>query len=677
MATHQFVENVNLRAVQWLNTQLSSEMVALYSNPEELANYTFIKKIIQSFVKGRGSIKVNYKRSQYDPDGCLRLYSSGGLQNIPSKFRGLLCDGISTDVDMVNCHPTIAMNLCIKHNIECPFLKKYCNERDTLIKESKITKTDFLKMMNKESYTKGLSSWGVGADNELKYIQRELSTHYPRLLQLADEKSKKNKMGTFMSYVCQMVETQILESIISNSPHKISVLMFDGFLVEGTIPDDYCDELSAFIKEKFDMDIQFSIKPHSTSLTIPDDYHFEDAEIQYATLKAKHEAQKLSYIERTSNYCINIGNRLEFKTKDEMTRHFEREMIGEENFFAKWVKDPTAQVFQDVGMYCHDVKCPDNVLNLWNGFAASKLNTELVDIEPFHEHVRIMANRDDAVYTFLIKWMANMFQFPSTPSIFVCLSSDEGTGKSALMLLLTHLVGSDKSIEIDSPETQLFGTFNGHLQDKVFINLNEIGRKDMNQFYDKLKSAINSPTCVVHDKGQKAFTINNIRHYFATTNNEHAVIMKDGNRRYMMAQTSNELIGNHEYHTGFYNWIEKPAVQYSVYQYLMNLANVPKKFIVSDIPITEVMKEAYELNKDPMEDFMMSFTNGINSDELYFEYKQYMRQHGYDGAITSKSFLMKFAKYKDKYKIDIKKIDKVEDGVRVNKRVYSRTLLLE
>lgn len=670
-----FVETVNLRSVNWLNTQLSTEMVALYADPDELVNFTYIKKILQSFIKGRGSIKTTYKRSQYDHDGIFRLYSSGGLQQIPSKFRGILCNGLSTDVDMVNCHPMIALNLCKKHAIECPYLTKYCTERKQLVDSGKITKTDFLKLMNKETLTKGLTSWGVAVDGEIKNIQKELSQHYPRILELAGEKSKKNKMGTFMSYLCQYIENQILEAVVAECPYKVSVLMFDGFLVDGTVPEDYCETLSKFVKDKFDMDIKFSVKPHDMTLKVPDDYQFDDAEVQYSTLKTKYEAQGLSYIERTSNYCIRLGDRLEFKTRDEMIRHFERETVGEEPFFLKWVKDPTAQVFQDVGMYCHDVKCPDNVLNLWTGFSAAKLKTDLVDIEPFLNHVRIMSNHNEDVFQFLIKWMANLFQFPSTPSIFVALSSEEGTGKSALMQLITNMVGADKSIEIDNPAEQLFGSFTGHLQDKVFININEVDRKDMNQFYNRLKSAINSPTCMVHEKGQKAYTIANVRHYFCTSNNDHAVIVKEGNRRYVMAQTSNELIGNHEYHTGFYNWIDRPSVQYSVYQYLMGVP-VPKKFTVADLPITDLMKDAYELNRDPMEDFMLDFTNGITGEELYVEYKEFMRRHGYENNITSKAFLMKFAKYKEKYRVEVRKVDKVEDGIRTQGRCYFRGLLL-
>jgi hypothetical protein len=143
-----------------------------------------------------------------------------------------------------------------------------------------------------------------------------------------------------------------------------------------------------------------------------------------------------------------------------------------------------------------------------------------------------------------------------------------------------------------------------------------------------------------------------------------------------MAQTSNELIGNHEYHTGFYNWIDRPSVQYSVYQYLMGIP-VPKKFTVADLPITDLMKDAYELNRDPMEDFMVDFTNGITGEELYVEYKDFMRRHGYENNITSKAFLMKFAKYKEKYRVEVKRIDKIEDGIRTTGRCYFRGLLIE
>jgi hypothetical protein len=529
--------------------------------------------------------------------------------------------------------------------------------------------------MNKGSLSKGLTPFGQRCDAEMKLIQKELVQHYPEIFEIAQENNKRNPYGSFMSYLGQSFERKIIDVVVAECPYKVSTLMFDGFLVEGEVSESYIASLSILIKEKLDLNVQFISKPRPQGLVVPEDYQFDNPDIQYATLKKKHEEQGLCYIESTSSYALKIAGKIMFKSREELSRHFEREFVGAEPFFPRWVKDPTAQVFTDVGVYPHDVKCPDGVLNLWTGFAAAKLNTELVDVEPFLTHVRYMANHDEAVYKFLIQWIANLFKYPSTPSVFVALSSDEGTGKSALTQLITYLVGADKSMEIDNPKDQLFGTFNGHLADKVFLNVNEVARGDMNQFYERLKTAINSPTCDVHCKGQKPYTINNTRHYLATTNNSHAFVVKEGNRRYMLAETSKELIGNQKYFEQFYNWIEKPSSQCSVYKFLMDVS-CPRRFVSADIPVTNLMKEAYELNQDPMEDFILSFTNGCNPDELYQEYKNFMRTRGYDAVLAYNGFLMKFSKFKDKYGISVKRTEKLVDGQRKTERRYHRECLL-
>ena len=671
--TRTFVENVDMRNLHYLNAQLTPEMVSVYADPDEFHYYTNVKRALQSFVKHHGSVQRKYKPSVFDKLDMFRLYSDG-IQRLPAIFSAFIMPN-HTDIDMVASHPSIVLNLCQKHSIECPYLHQYCTQRSQLIAEGKITKTQFATLMNKGSPSKGLSSFGQRCDTEMKIIQKELVQHYPDIFEIAKENNKRNPYGSFMAYLGQHFERKIIDAIVAECPYKISVLMFDGFLVEGDVPETYIASLTPFIQDKLGMTVHFINKPRVQVLSIPEDYQYDNPDIQYATLKKKYEEQGLAYIESTSTYSLKIAGKMMFKTRDELFRHFEREKVGNEHFFLRWREDSTAQVFQDVGMYAHDVKCPDNVLNLWTEFAISKVVAEPVDIEPFLRHVKIMANHDEKVYEFLLQWFANLFQFPSTPSVFVALTSDEGTGKSALVQLITNMIGKDKSIEIDDPATQLFGNFNEHLKDSVFLNINEVDRKDMNQFYNRLKSAINSPTCEVHGKGQKAFHIRNTRHYFCTTNNAHAVIIKDGNRRYMLAETSSELIGNHEYFEKFFELIENPAFQASVYKFLMEY-KCPRQFTVKDIPITPLMKDAYELNRDPIEDFMTSFTSGCDADELYIEYKDFMRRHGYEQGITSKAFLMKFAKYKDKYRVEIKRDDKIVDGERSQRRVYVRKCLL-
>jgi tRNA A37 threonylcarbamoyladenosine biosynthesis protein TsaE len=672
---YSFVEKIDLRSAHYLSQQLSSEY---YSSNEdgtdEQMKYGMVKKVLLQYIKQNGTKKTVYHRSSTDTLKCLRLYGLG-LQGLPKAFRGLLYHSIGDDIDGVNFAPSIIYNLCRRYDIPCQYLAQYCNHRADILSKW-TTKLEVNKIMNKAWKVKNGNPWVIAFDDEVKRIQASLIQHYPELYALAKSKNPKNANGTLLSYVYQFYETKILEKIVETCPYEITALVFDGFMVKGNVPESYLQDLHDLVKREFDMDLQFIVKPHDTSIKIPDDFNFDDADQLYQQEKEKQETvYGLAFIKDTSSYAIKVGGQYAFKTKGDLFNNFQNVFIKDKRFIERWCDDDDRAEYNKVGMYCHDVKCPDDVLNLWSGFAASKLNTELVDIEPFFHHLRIMSNHNEDVFQFLIKWLANMFQFPSTPSIFVSLSGDEGSGKSALTQLITNMVGVDKSIEIDNPTDQLFGTFTGHLQDKVFVNLNEVSRKDMCKYKDRLKSAINSPFVVIHEKGQKAFTITNVRHYFCTTNHDHAVIVNEGNRRYVMIRSSPELIGNHEYHTGFYNWIDRPSVQYSVYQYLMTVP-VPKKFTNSDLPITELMKDAYELNKDPMEDFMMDFTSGITSDELYVEYKEFMRRHGYEGICSSKAFFMKFAKYKDQYRVEVKQVDKLEDGIRVRGRCYFRGLLI-
>lgn len=649
----EFIEKVNLRSAHYLIQQLSSNFYADHGDADTL-KLSCAKKVLYEFIKTGGCRKVSYKRSVYDTHNQLRQYSIG-LQSMPKAFRGLLCNGIYSDIDMVNCHPTLLLNICHKHNILCPYLKQYCMERDELITKGWTTKLEVNKILNSEWKIKDALPWVSCFDFEIKQIHSALIHLYPVLYELAKQKNPKNANGTLCSYICQEVENKILELIVKTCPYPIGVLMFDGLMVEGEVTDSYLEELKQLVQHNLNFDVTFIVKPHDTSIVIPDDFVYEDEDELYAQEKEKQEKNGLAYIETTSEFSIRLstGNII-FKSKSDMQIHFENNLIGKTHFFAKWLQDPTRATYTNVGVYCHDVECPKGVLNLWSGFHAERHPTELVDIEKFHTHCKIMSNHNDEFYKFLIKWFANMLQYPSSPSVYVCISSEEeGTGKSLLVELIKYIVGGDKFSEINDPSTQLFGTFNGHLQNTVLCNLNEIDRKDMSSFHNKLKTLINSPTVSIHHKGKKPFDITNTQHFFATTNNLYSTPSKDGNRRFASTECSAELKGNNAYFDDWAEWIKRRDVQYSVYHYLMHLPT-PVRFTAKDIPQTQNLKDVNELNRDPIEDFMTAFSSHINAEQLYQEYKHYLKDHGYDFVPTAKSFQMKFARLKDKYKIIIK-----------------------
>jgi hypothetical protein len=664
-----YTERPNLEACQYLFSILSADFVKLYRDKDD-HTFSKIKKYLQSVLK-QGELKIDYSKSKYDTLGVLRSYSNG-IQGLPKEMRGFICDNM-IDYDIKNCHPTILLNLCNKYKLNALYLKKFCDERDDLYDTEQITKKIVMCCMFSDKQIKG-TPFTCAFDAELKQIQQQLIPLYPDLYEMAKQKDGKNVIGTFVSYVCQFYENKIINACSLHFKVEVAVLMFDGFMAYSS---HNVEELSTFVKERFDMDLQWIIKPHFTNIKIPEGWKSDNLALLYDTMKQKYEADYgLSYIVKNVTYSYKINDEICFYSKDECSRHFDNVFIGGVSFFKMWNADPEKQTYNDIGVFPNDVKCPDDILNLWTGFHIEKYPSELCDIEPILELIRILVNRDEASYQFLLQWIANMFQYPSSPSILVALCSiNEGAGKGSLVNLLAEMIGRDKYAEVNDPEKQLFGSFNGHLTNTVLCNIDECKRGNMVQFYDRMKNMINSPINEVHNKGQKAYSIANVRHYLATFNAPDSLALKEGSRRYFMTYCSEEKIGDTSYFDTLHRFIEKKNVQYSFYRYLMELPT-KRRFSQSDIPITDMMREAIEVNRDPIENYIIEFRSGCDSDELYSEYKDFIRQSGLKEPLSKTSFMMRFSRLMDKHKITSKPTDKVTDGVRKQMRIYTRTLLL-
>jgi hypothetical protein len=144
----------------------------------------------------------------------------------------------------------------------------------------------------------------------------------------------------------------------------------------------------------------------------------------------------------------------------------------------------------------------------------------------------------------------------------------------------------------------------------------------------------------------------------------------------MMSMTSEELIGNDEYFDFFWPYIERLDVQAAFYRYLMS-RDVPRRMTRKDIPITKLMKEAYELNRDPIVEFIEDMPASIRSDVLYGAYRDFMKENGYKEPPTKRSFEMKFSSLAPKHGIVKRRVEGVEEGQRVCYRVYEKSPLLK
>jgi|TARA_R110000803_G_scaffold178832_1_gene241264 hypothetical protein len=654
----EFTEIVDVRSVRWLLTQLSQEFIFQNIVDEnEKFNFVYVKKILQKMNKTGGKSKVKYEKK--DKFGILRDYAVLSIQALPTAFRGLICKRMN-DVDMVNAHPVIIYNLCKQHNISCLYLKEYCENRKKIIAEKKCSKMDIIKSINKQTLIKA-DNWLKSFDIEMKEIQKklyEMDEYEPQ--RILSESKQKNKKGTFMSHLATSFEVKIIHSVIHSIDLNIGVLMYDGFMFYDEKPENLLQDLSLMVKDKTGFDIEWSYKEHDDSLQVPECFVEDNYEQMYESLKNKYEKDYcLAFIEEGCVFAFKVNNKICFLNTTDLLLHFQNVFIDKDNFLQLWFKDAERQTYISVGVFPHDVICPEGCLNIWEGFDVEKITPSDIDIEPILNHLRIITN-ENIMYEFLLDWMANMFQFPSSKSVMIIIQGMEGSGKSIICDLLGHMIGSG-SIEIDDVKENLFGRFNDNLSRKVFVNLNEIDRKEMSQYFERIKSLITSPTINIEGKGQKKYTEQSLLHFITTTQNDNVFKITQESRRYCYFETNNELCGNTDYFNFLFNFIEKQSVQRAFYDYLMN-RKVKQKITIKDIPITMAMREQFILNRDTIEDYIVEFTGDKNAQDNYNEYKTFMKNQGLEYVPSRKLFEMRFNKLMDQY--DIKKKRQTIEGNR-------------
>lgn len=665
----EFIERVNLTAVKWLLSQLSNEFIQknVLEGEEARFNCTYIKRILQNYEKQEGVVKAVYKKT--DKFGILRDYTQG-IQSLPTVFRGLIAKNM-TDCDMVNAHPSIILNLCRKHSITCLYLDDYCKNRKEILARGDATKIDIIRSINKKQKLKNVSNWLTSFDNEMKQIQKGFLAlpEYEPQREMA-KTNLKNMEGAFMSHIATSNEVVILHTLLQHIKVEVGVLMFDGFMFYGARPDGFLESLSTIIKERLGMDIQFSYKEHDTSLVVPSDWIADDKQL-YATLKKKFEEDySLAFIQNNVSYSYKINNKINFYSPTEMSHMFINEFVGKNPFWSMWVKDPEKQTFADIGVFPHDVQCPENILNLWTGYDAEKLPVSDADISPMLDHLKTLLKTEE-VYNHALDWFANMLQFPSSRSIMMIWKSAEGTGKSIVLDFIRAIMGAHLSAEIADAKEDLFGRFNDNLAGKVFENINETNRQIMLPFIEKLKTMITSPTINIEAKGQKKYTLPNMLHFVMTLNPDNPLPIQEGSRRFSYIECSEELIGNFEYFNNLCEWVTKKTNQRAFYQFLMERP-VKKTLTIKDIPITEDMQKIYDLNRDPVEDYCMEFTGKKTAMATYEHYKHYLTQNGLDYKVSKKYFEMRFTKYMNKYGI-VKSREQIEAD---RQTYYSKALLL-
>lgn len=295
----ELIERPNMRTIHYLNS-ISFETfktdcindATSSGKPKPIMKdiqtwYSLLKQFCKTNIKTKGITKRIYSYSMNTPAGLGgRLFSGGSMQGIWSVYRGALMNEIATDIDMANAHPVILRYICKKHNIDCPQLEYYINNRDACLSKfsnRSVGKTAYLMATNNDKYSvkRGLPDHFKEYDKEMKRIQKELikEPEYHALIETIPEyKLSENYNGCAINRILCYYENIILQHaihVINSMGLEIAILMFDGCMIYGDHYDNtiLLENITRYVEEQMaGLNMVWCYKECDTSLVIPNEF---------------------------------------------------------------------------------------------------------------------------------------------------------------------------------------------------------------------------------------------------------------------------------------------------------------------------------------------------------------------------------------------------------------------
>ena len=301
------VKNVLYEATEWWPVDKTQKLaVDLARDPKVWIFFDVIQTSVVSECKNYYLVDTEYRYSESRDSG--RVYADGpSFQSLNGPMRRFLCDDnhsmsddwVLKDIDIDNCFPVILNQIGKRHGIELNAMIEYVQNREQVLRDAmrlyncdrKLAKKIFLIEMHgghfwKEMCTEHGFTRQILSRIKFPFMDRfkkDIKTAFDKLkvvdefkdlyASIEQDKTKRNKKGTFISYICQDVESMVITKCIEfceKYQYDLSTLVFDGFMVRWATDDsvrahktmdEFLRAVEGFILAECGYDLGFSNKP--------------------------------------------------------------------------------------------------------------------------------------------------------------------------------------------------------------------------------------------------------------------------------------------------------------------------------------------------------------------------------------------------------------------------------
>jgi len=578
-----------------------------------------------------------------------RLFGQNSIQGLKKELRGFLTEGITTDIDIVNCHPVILLELCLLNNFECPNLKQYITNREDELKNimnldnisRENAKRKILVSTNSNKKVHSSSGFFKNYDKEMKKLHAQFLDKecYAYIKDYA--KQDDNFEGSFINHLLCINEENILEKMrtyCDKNDIKMHSLFFDGLMVYGDINKSTLESMEKYIKENTDFStIKLTIKEPSHSFELPKDFvpkkrdFYNEIKKEFEVVNCKVGAEFIC----DKHNDFNVYSDHSFKVL-----HDELSYINEEgkvtSFISTWFKDAYKRKYDKYDSFPKDELCPSYVYNMWEKFPVQ--NMPVVNnaktkkgLEWFLNHINVMVDYNEIHADFVKMWIAQMFQYPENKSIHLIFIGLEGSGKGTFVKFFETLMGgSHRCWECTNPQEYIFGKFNDMMKKAFLVVLNEADKSGTFHALNRMKALVSDPTIDIQPKGKTSYTMRSCHRFMSFSNNpdpNHKLKRRDFTMR-----MSDDKINNVSYFNEGNEYAKCLEVAKAIYDYFMVYPTKPK-IVESDIPIGKYDEMLKETQKEPIMEFIEEVVyigKGISyipSNTLYENYLDFCKRN--------------------------------------------------
>jgi len=249
-----------------------------------------------------------------------------------------------------------------------------------------------------------------------------------------------------------------------------------------------------------------------------------------------------------------------------------------------WLKHQERRQFKRV-VFVPNREVPD-AYNLWRGFSCQARPGRW---DKLNEHIREnICLGKDAIYEYLMGWMARMVQYPGEPGqVAVVMRGEQGTGKSFLAKQLGSLLG--RHYMQVGHSSQLVGNFNAHLRDCVFLFADEAFYAGDKKHEGVLKMIVTEDTMAIEAKGVDIEVATNCLHLMMASNHEWVVPAHSRNeRRFLVLDVSEAHARDGDYFEAIQKQMDNGGREGLLYELLnMDLS----RYDVRAVPGTKALQE--------------------------------------------------------------------------------------